>query len=345
MHGPSLRRNIGKNFNTGLNITAVGYLGCKVGSENVSFSLEECELTFTATGEMVISLITGGKKCGMTFTLAGSGCVVTIPEQTVSGLAYTTIKPGEYPEVTMTMTVTGTKGERDKKCTSPGSFVGGEIKGKARLRMALAAVVVAAGTIAVVTSAGAHVPAQFSFPKGAKEVNSRAEEPAEDAVQEIVVPGLGTATCTGVSYWGLPEASPTTSISLGLNFESCEFLGQEYRLFRRACQFVFNANGTLTIASEEGGNCVENSMWLTDEDAKDCSVTFPEQVRTGVTYTNISKNEEVTATMVLKGLEGERSEECAVKGNFNTGEFKGKTILFGYEGATKKPMTWSATVP
>lgn len=217
----------------------------------------------------------------------------------------------------------------------------------ARPGVGAAAMIAVAIAAFAVASAGAHTPAQFSFPKGAKEVKSRPEEPAENAVQTIVVPGVGEANCTGISYFGFPEGSPTTSIKLTPSYEFCEFLGKEYKLFRQDCDFVFNANGTLSIVSETGGNCVNNPMLLTDEKAEDCQVTFSEQVRTGVTYTNIptGKAEEVTAASVLKGLEGERLFKCAKTGPFTTGEYKGNTILMGYEGATKKPMTWAATVP
>lgn len=218
---------------------------------------------------------------------------------------------------------------------------------KSKQAAIIAALAVGAAVVVVVASAGAHTPARFTFPKGAKEVKSLPEEPTEKAVQTIVVPKVGEAHCTGISYFGLPEGSPTTSIKLSPSFEFCEFLGKEYKLFRQACEFVFNANGTLSIVSENGGDCVKFPMLLTDEKAEDCQVTIPEQVRTGVTYTNIpsGKEEEVTAASVLKGLEGERSAKCAETGAFNNGEYRGNTILAGFEGATKKPMLWSATVP
>lgn len=114
---------------TVLRITNMFLNNCQLGKEGVTFSPQECEVTFTATGEMVIALVPGGNACGMTFTMNTSGCVVSITEQTVSGLAYTNITGAlENPEVTMTMTVTGTKGTRGAACAAPGSFTGGEIK-------------------------------------------------------------------------------------------------------------------------------------------------------------------------------------------------------------------------
>lgn len=210
------------------------------------------------------------------------------------------------------------------------------------------ALAVAAAVALAVSSAGAHTPATFTFPAGAQEVKSLTDGSAENAKQVLEIPGLGELTCTGVSYSGFPGGSPTTSIGLGPIFSGCQFLGVAYRIFMRDCRFVFNANGELAISAIAGGNCEKNTMWITDENPAHCEVFIGEQALPGVSYKNqtTGKIEEVTVSMALKGIDGEKGEHCKGAGAFTTGEYKqGNTILLGFEGATKKSMRWSATVP
>lgn len=130
--GPEFKGTAGKILNTTLDISTVQYQFCKLTSNNesVSFGQESCVLTFTASGEMVISSALGQdcKKKPMLFVTA-SGCVVSIPEQTVAGLGYTNVTGGGgVQEVTMSMTLTETKGKRNAKCGSEGEFTAGEYK-------------------------------------------------------------------------------------------------------------------------------------------------------------------------------------------------------------------------
>lgn len=122
---------VDKLTTTGIKISGAFYASCKAltGGEAMTFSIGSCELTFTASGEMVIAS-RPGENCPtnpMTFTSAG-GCVISIPEQTVSGLGYTNINSGGLEEVTMSMSLTNIIGTRGGKCASPGNFVGGAYK-------------------------------------------------------------------------------------------------------------------------------------------------------------------------------------------------------------------------
>lgn len=210
-----------------------------------------------------------------------------------------------------------------------------------------AAVAIGAGAL-IIAAAGAHTPATFTFSEGLPpQVKSLSDGSGGNATQVLEIPGLGEVTCTKVEYQGVPEANPTTSIALKPTFSGCEFLGQPYMLMRGECQFVFNANGQLAISSEPKGDCAKFPIVLAHENPEKCAVWFSEQVLSGATYTNEgSPKSEVTAALSLKGLKGERSEDCEAEGPFTEGEYKkGNTVLLGYEGTTKRSMKWLATVP
>jgi hypothetical protein len=212
-----------------------------------------------------------------------------------------------------------------------------------RAAVALAALAVGVGVAALaVASAGAHVPATFTFPNTAKEVKS-----VVGGEEIIDVPGEGIASCESVSYTGPYEGTPATSLPLEPTWSNCKFLGKSYLLQRAACNFVFNANGQLTISSAKGENCNENPVMLTTGDPKDCMVTFPEQVLSGVVYSNVKPGItwRVEASTWSTGVIGTNSAACENPGEFNEGEYKGFAVLQGFEGATPKSMQWSATVP
>lgn len=123
-----------KKQTTTIKITQAIYLDCtaEVGGEALAFAMNGCEMSLTATGELVIASAPGEEciegKQPMTFT-AASGCVLSIPEQTVAGIGYTNITGGGgFEEVTLSMSLTKIKGSRSAKCASPGNFTTGEFK-------------------------------------------------------------------------------------------------------------------------------------------------------------------------------------------------------------------------
>lgn len=110
---------------------SASYIVCKslASGEAMDFSMGGCDLAFTAAGELNIAGAPG-ESCvnkPMTFTTAG-GCVISIPEQTLSGLGYTNISFNGLGEVTMSMSLTKVSGSRGAKCAKPGTFTGGEYK-------------------------------------------------------------------------------------------------------------------------------------------------------------------------------------------------------------------------
>lgn len=212
-----------------------------------------------------------------------------------------------------------------------------------RAAAAFATLAVLVGATALtVASASAHVPATFTFPDTGKKIGSIV------GGEEIIdVPGEGIASCESVSYQGPYEGTPVTSIRLEPTWSKCEFLEEPYLLLKAACNFVFNSNGQFTITSAPGENCNKNPMTLTTGDPEDCMVWFPEQVLSGVLYTNQQPGIlwRVEMSIWATGVSGTNSEACENPGAFNEGEYKGGATLQAIDGMTPKSMKWSATVP
>jgi hypothetical protein len=218
-------------------------------------------------------------------------------------------------------------------------------KRKQRIVVALAALAIGVGiTGLIVASAGAHVPATFEFPNGAAEVKS-----AGSGEQFIEIPEEGTAVCATVSYKGPPEGSPATAVTVEPTFNKCKFLGKTYFLIKEACNFAFNANGQLSFTSATGENCNTKRMMLTSGDPKECTVWFPEQVLSGVTYTNEVVSGTLTRTVAsafVEGVSGEISKACDHPGPFTEGRYIGEVALVGADSkGVQKTMKWLATVP
>lgn len=213
-----------------------------------------------------------------------------------------------------------------------------------RGKVGLAATVVIAalaGAALMITSAGAHTPANFAFPNGGNTII----ESKVDGVHEIVIPSWGTLVCQRVDFLGTVTGTSATKLALDPFFSECKLGGENAAVSSEACQFVFGADGSMTISPRPGESCSKFPIKISTEN--NCQVFLPEQNLTGIGYTNISNSEQITFSMTITKLSGTR-KNCAPEGSFTSGQYKtGNTILYGTEdpGATKKPIKWVATVP
>jgi hypothetical protein len=214
---------------------------------------------------------------------------------------------------------------------------------KARLAFAVAMGAAGVAAAVLVVSAGAHTPAKFEFPKGGNTTLLS----TVDGVHEIYIPSWGPLVCEKADFVGTVSGASATSVVVRPSYSECQLLGEEAQVLLNACVYEFKADGGFEIATLSGENCLKNNMEITTKAG--CKVYIREQnPLSGIGYTNINNNEEITFSMTITKLEGFRWE-CNPTGNFSTGEYKsGNTILRGVEdNATKGklPIKWVATVP
>jgi len=132
---PEFEGTAPKLLNFEFTMTKFMYSSCKLESNNevVFFNQNNCEVTLVANDEFEIApapeKVCAEEEEPMEFVFEKTGCIVEIPAQTIAGgLGYTNVTNGGVQEVTMSMTLTGTKGFRGEKCATEGAFVGGEYK-------------------------------------------------------------------------------------------------------------------------------------------------------------------------------------------------------------------------
>jgi hypothetical protein len=214
---------------------------------------------------------------------------------------------------------------------------------KSKFQLMAGSVVAVAGIVAfIVSSAGAHTPAKFEFPGG----GNTAIHSKTDGNHEIDIPGWGTLVCKFVDFTGTVTGASATSIALKPTFEECAIGEEPVNIDAKACVFVLKADGGLSIATGAKGNCELEPITGILVNAL-CELTIPPQELTGIGYTNINKEEEITFSMTITKLQGIR-EGCAPEGAFNSGQYTtGNTILQGFKDLEvgSKPIKWVATVP
>lgn len=215
---------------------------------------------------------------------------------------------------------------------------------KLKVQLTTVGAVAALGIVVfVVSTAGAHTPAKFEFPGGGNtEIHSKS-----DGNHEIDIPGWGTLVCKAIEFSGTVTGASATSIALTPNFQECAIGAEPVKIDPRACVFVFKADGGLSIATGEEGNCELEPITGVLENTL-CELTIPPQQLTGIGYTNVNKEQEITFSMTITKLQGIR-EGCNPEGSFNSGQYTtGNTILYGLEdkvGGAKRQVKWVATVP
>jgi hypothetical protein len=164
----------------------------------------------------------------------------------------------------------------------------------------------------------------------------------------LKIPGDGDLTCKNALFEATAKATKVTSISVSVSYTGCTLAGVEATVLMQGCQYAFGADGSFQITSAPGKNCTNEPI---DISSKGCHILIPEQVRGGLTYTNINpsgKNDEVTMAMSVPEVSGVSNPGCKAEGEFVAGEFTtGNTILTGEEdpGTAAIPMKWVATVP
>lgn len=194
----------------------------------------------------------------------------------------------------------------------------------------------------VVAAAVAHTPAQFEFPGGGKTV----VESKFDGNHEIDIPGWGTIVCKHADFAGTVTGASATKLLLEPSFEECTLGGEPLKVNTGACWFEYKADGGFSITTGPKGDCALEPIEITLVN-EGCELIIGPQNLTGIGYTNINKEEEITLTMTITKLQGVR-EGCEPTGSFNSGQYTaGNTILTGTEdpGGKKRPIKWAATVP
>ncbi len=214
---------------------------------------------------------------------------------------------------------------------------------KVRLAFVVAMAAAAAAAAVLVVSAGAHTPAKFEFPKG----GNTTIESTSDGTHVIDIPSWGPLECKQVSFSGTVSGASATSLTLEPAYSECQLMGEKAVVTMGSCDFFFGADGSFEITNHGLEACFKNDMQIETEN--NCKVYFRNQNKlTGIGYTNINSNEEITISMTITKLVGIR-DNCEPAGQFKTGEYQsGNTILKGVQDdATKAkvPIKWVATVP
>jgi hypothetical protein len=198
-------------------------------------------------------------------------------------------------------------------------------------------------------AAQAHTPALFHSEVEPTTLTVRTDgtEGTAQAHHVFVVSGA-PITCEGIEGHGTVATKTSSTVVINAKYTNCTFLGVNVTVNMNGCAYEFDANGTVKVINAAGKNCSTSPISYNASGL--CEVKVGPQTLTGIKYTNINSESEVTSEASVKNIAGTKSGFFCPGGSgaFTTGEYTtGNAIITGETDPTNimKKIWWTATIP